>query len=75
MAGKTIDDLFDLMKTSATKDDMIEIKTKIDDINIVTNDKINEVINQVESNKLQTDLNTNLLAELQTNIEILKQEK
>lgn len=75
MGGKTIDDLFALMQYGATKDDIETIKTKIDNINVATSQKIEEIKVQVESNQQQTQSNTDQIAWLQASIETLKQDK
>lgn len=75
MTGKTIDDLSAFMQQSASKDDIAGIKAKIDDYTTATNIKITQIKGQVNANKHQSDSNSVKINELQTSIEMIKQDQ
>lgn len=75
MREPTIADLFELMQHGASKDDMEEIKLKIDASTAATDSKIEEIKVQVSENKRQNDQNSDKIMDLQASIELLKQEQ
>lgn len=75
MPEPTISDLFNLMRNTATKEDMTDIKQHIDDYKNDTNVKIEAIDTKVNAITAQSNDQSDKIDSLQANIEQLKQEQ
>lgn len=68
-------DLFNLIQKNASKQDMEEIKSCIENFKADTNEKIDVMDQKVNAMSSQTNENADKIESLESNIEILKQEQ
>lgn len=74
MPEPTLLDVFNIVSNNATKQDMDDIKERIDSYKTATNEKFEEINLKVEATSSMSAENANKIEILQSNIELLKQE-
>lgn len=74
MPEPTIADVFNLLQNNATKEDMDDIKERIDSFKSTTNEKIDDIEQRVTATSAQTAEHADQLVQIQAAVELLKQE-